>query len=236
MANRILVPCFPKRKLRSPVPLSRVTQRPSISREKLLSQISNHEIHDLLIFSKSPYKDISKHSSSIFSTKEFPSSTPRVMSHVKKVNKRRKTSSKKSISKSSLLTKFSKKTENLRYGNSSFEESCKNINGVSTPPDEEVSRQKSLSPFSEIIDEQLNIYINSPITRLTKLELPKKSLGFIEDSYQYSTAESRKKNFYKVSLDKQNRLPEPPRTPPPFSILSKIKAGSIRRSSSRKYK
>ena len=200
MANRILVPCFPKRKLRSPAPLSRVTQRPSISREKLLSQISNHEIHDLLIFSKSPYKDISKHSSSIFSTKEFPSSTPRVMSHVKKANKRRKASSKKSISKSSLLTKFIKKAENMRYGNLSFEESCKNI------------------------------------TRLTKLELPKKSLGFIEDSYQYSTAESRKKNFYKVSLDKQNRTPEPPKTPPPFSILSKIKAGSIRRSSSRKYK
>ena len=236
MANRILVPCFPKRKLRSPVPVSRVTQRSSISRKKLLSEISNHEIHDMLIFSKSPNRNISKHSSSIFMTKEFPTSTPRVHRQMKKVNKISKTSSKKPRSKSSLLTKFCKKVQNMRYGNLDVEESCKSINGVSTPPDEEISYQKSPSPFSEIIDEQLNIYLNSPITRIAKLELPKKSLGFIEDSYQYSTADSRKKNFYKVSLDKKIKLPEPPKTPPPFSILSKIKSGNFRRSSSRNYK
>ena len=236
MANRILVPCFPKRKLRSPVPVSRVTQRSSISRKKLLSEISNHEIQDFMMFSKSPKRNISKHSSSIYFTKEFPASTPRVQRQIKRVNKRRKTSSKNSIGKSSLLAKFSKKTENLRYGNLDLEESCKNINGVSTPPDEEVSHQKSLSPFSEIIDEQLNIYINSPISRVSKLELPKNFLGYIEDSYQYSTADSRKKNFYKVSLDKKIKIPEPPKTPPPFSILSKIKPGNFRRSSSRNYK
>jgi hypothetical protein len=236
MANRILVPCFPKRKLKSGGILSRVTQRPSLSREKLLSHISNHEIHEMLSFSKSPIRDISKHSSSIFNTKDFPSSTPRVTRRAPKDLKRRKSSSKKSISKSKLLSKLSKKAENLRYGNNSLEESCKKINGVSTPPEEETGRERSLSPFSEIIEEQLNIYINSPITKMNKLDLPKKSLGYVEDSYQYSTAESRKKNYYKISLDRQNKLPEPPRTPPPFSILAKIKAGSFRRSSSRRYK
>ena len=81
---------------------------------------------------------------------------------------------------------------------------------------------RSISPFSDIIDQDLRNYIGEP-SKLSRLELPQKSLGCIEDSYQYSTAESGKRESYKFFFEKKLKVHKPPKTPPPFSIFSKMK-------------
>lgn len=229
MASKVLIPCFTRRKTKSRLQLSRPTNHPSIQKEHFLSLYANHEISSFISFSKSPVQTSSKHTSSIFTTKEFPQSTPRLSTKPKKSLKKLKKSSKRTKSKSSLQINLLKKKENLRYLNESLEDSIKNFNGVSTPPEENIIRHRTPSPFSDIIDEQLDKYINSPFVRLNKLDLPKTSFGGIEDSYQYSTAESRKKNLGKVSLEKKIKFPQAPKTPPPFSNYRKNSPGAFKR-------
>ena len=162
MATKVFIPTFSKRKSRLHQRQSRAIERYSNSRDLMLNQISNHDIYELSQLSKSPLPNFPKHSSSIVSAKDIPSSTPRLSTNSKALTRRRTISSSSSSNKSRFLSKFSNKNENLRYLDLSVEDSCKNFNFVSTPP-EENSEANSLSPYSRIIEEQLNTYINSPL-------------------------------------------------------------------------
>ena len=236
MASKILIQNSSRRKSASRNHHSGLNNRPSITKDSFFFHHSNHEISPIISFSKSPIQNPSKHPSSIFTTKEFPISTPRITKKARKPLKKSQKIERNRSTKINFQAKIHKKKENLRYLNSSLEESTKNFNGVSTPPEELLFHHRTPSPFSEIIDEQLDRYINPPFSRLTGLDLPKKSYGGIEDSYQYSTAESRKKNLNKVSLERKFKCPEPPKTPPPFSIYSKIRPGNLKSVHSKKFK
>ena len=156
------MPAFSKRKSRFHQRQSKSIQRSSNSRDKILKQVSNHKIYELCRLSKSPLTSLPKHSTSTVSSKDIPSSTPRLSNRNQALTRRRAISSSNSSKKSKILSKFSNKHENLRYMDLSVEDSCKNFNFVSTPP-EEYSQQDSLSPYSRIVEEQLNDYINSPL-------------------------------------------------------------------------
>ena len=162
MASKVFMPTFSKKKSRLHQREPKVIQRSSNSRDIMFNQVSNHEIYELCRLPKSPFTYLPQHSTSSVSSKDIPSSTPRLSSRSKALTRRRTISSSNSSKKSKILSKFSNKHENLRYMDLSVEDSCKNFNFVSTPP-EENSQQDSLSPYSRIVEEQLNDYINSPL-------------------------------------------------------------------------
>ena len=202
-----------------------------ISRPKITSQIQNIDLNEIFGFPKSPVGGFHKQQSfAIHRKKSYnmsnnsPSSVVRAIQNYKKKSKKRKQTSIQKPDRMILGFSSSRRPENCRYKERTLEEceSFNHLNGVSTPPDEDPVYDRSISPFSDIIEEDLKNYINQASSKLSKLELPKKSFGYIEDSFQYSTAESRKRESYKFSFEKNAKTPEPPKTPPPLSIYSKI--------------
>ena len=128
-----------------------------------------------------------------------------------------------------------KTRENLRYKTQSLEEcdSYKNLNAVSTPPEEDLNQLRTLSPFSEIMDEQLRKYIENPIGKFGKLKLNRHS-DIVDDSGTYSTNESRKKISSKFLYVQKKE--EKTRAPKSVSIVSKIRSGKFTKLRGRNYK
>lgn len=225
MSTRNINPGKPSVQFRIPKFSTPRPSKHSMSRSKI-SQNSN--IQEILSFLKSP-SHLSKHKSNIFIQQTIykarnTSASP--ISRNLQENKKPKKKNFKTYLRKKDFSRFSshKPEENLRYKEKPLEEceSFKNLNGVSTPPEEEKYYDRSISPFSDIIDQDLRNYIGEP-SKLSRLELPQKSLGCIEDSYQYSTAESGKRESYKFFFEKKLKVHKPPKTPPPFSIFSKMK-------------
>ena len=192
------------------------------------------DMSEIFIYSKSPVANLRKQSSFILPRKKSIQSPNTSVSPIskrfQKLKKKARISTQEKIHKLSNLSNLSmgfsssRRPENFRYSDKTLEEneSYKNLNGVSTPPEEDPVRDRCISPFSDIIDQDLSNYMNEHVPKLSRLDLPKYSYGLVQDSYQYSTAESRKRESSKFSFEKKMKAPEPPKTPPPFSIYSKI--------------
>lgn len=226
-------------------PISKINSKLSISRPKITSPIQNLNLNEIFGISKFPMHDLKKHYSTIFNRKASyqlanASSSPLSRRHhqYKKKDKKHKQRNSQKTYKLSLGSISNRRSENMRYNEKGLEEceSYKNFNGVSTPPDEERAYNGKTSPFSDIIDKDLSSYINEPISKLGKLSIPRKSLYTTEDSYQYSTAESRKQDSYKFSFERNARTPQLPLTPPPCSIYTKIHGISFMRLRNKKFK
>ena len=214
-------------------------------RQKLKSQIDDMNMSELFINSKSPVANLRKQSSFFLTRKKsihspLTSALP-ISTRLHKLKKKARISTQDKIQKTKNLSmgfSSSRRPENFRYSDKTLEEneSYKNLNGVSTPPEEDPVRNRCTSPFSDIIDQDLSNYMNQQIPKLSKLELPKNSYGFIQDSYQYSTADSRKRDSSKFSFEKKVKTPEPPKAPPPYSIYSKMYSISSVRTVSKVHK
>ena len=241
MAAKVFIPIFSKRKSRLHQRQSRVIERYSNSRDIVLDQVSNHDIYELSQLSRSPLTNFPKHSSSIVSTKDIPSSTPRLSNKSKALTRRRTISSSSSSNKTRLLSKISNKHENLRYLDLSAEDSCKNFNFVSTPP-EENTHPDSSSPYTIIIEDQLNIdiynklsnnytYINSPLVsgiqsilhKQPKIKMNGSFVPIIKDG----TNTTKRKPTLEASLKKKQ-----PKSQNSFYTLKKIFPACFRRSKS----
>jgi hypothetical protein len=207
----------------------KVSPMPKLSiSPKLKIGMHNYNIYKLHKFPRSPISSLSRIRTS--GLKLQASYTPNRSSSISKPSPQPKPKPKKnklrkkSNRKISLGFSTNRKTENFRYAQKNLEEceSYKNLNGVSTPPEDESVLDRSTSPFSDVIQQELSNYINQSAFGISRLELPKVYSGYTEDSYQYSTTESRKRESYKFSFEKNVKTPEPPKTPVPFSIYSKI--------------
>jgi hypothetical protein len=203
----------------------------SNSSEKMMNHVTNHDIYELFRLSKSPLTHIPKHSSSIFSSKDVPSSTPRLSNRIKTLTRRRTVSSSNYSKNSKILSKFSKKPENFRYLDVSVDESFRNLNGVSTPPDDYPS--SSVSPYSQVIEQQLNTYLNSPLTEATKTMLKKEKRLKLGGSFIPIAKDSVKKSEKKPLLER-NLKRVPPVSHKAFYSLVKIFPSCFRRSRSQK--
>jgi hypothetical protein len=131
----------------------------------------------------------------------------------------------------------SRKKENLRYQQKNLEEteSNQNLNVISTPP-EEISYERSVSPFSDIIEQDLSQYLNQNLSGFSKLSRPNYLDICIENNSLYSIP-SRKTDTIMLSNEKSAKTPEPPKYPP-FSIFSKInrvQSGRTKFKSTKKY-
>lgn len=209
----------------------KISLKPSkmlITRSKLKHNGNHSDLTRIFPISKSPVVSLHKQNSFILSRKKSYQTTNASASplsrNIQKIKKRQKPYALKQKKRKLSMGFLSSRPENFRYQNKTMEESesYKYLNGVSTPPEEDPVRDRCKSPFSDIIEQDLSNYINQPLQKLCKLQLPKKSFGTIEDSYQYSTSESRKQESSKFSFERKGKVPEPPKTPPPFSIYSKI--------------
>ena len=121
-----------------------------------------------------------------------------------KINYRKK---QKQILKKRSKFKSDQIAVNHRYNKNYMDEneSCKDLNFVSTPPEEENRGRLLISPFSDIIEKDLSVYMNpSPINE-----------GILNSDRITNKFPIRSKHRLTV-------LPESPTTPPPFSIYSKI--------------
>ena len=214
MANRI-ESSFTRKGPRSRKTLSKLSQGSPASKELIKRPISNYELPEYFLL-RSPKREITSPYSTFISKKDTRSATPSLSSMSPKIfyfpNAGRSFKSKKLT-----IGLMPLKKENFRYNSHGLEESesYKNLNGVSTPPEEEVTVQRSVSPFSDIIDEQIRKYIDNHEQKIGKLRFD--SPAYVEDSANYSTNESRKKALKYANKKKNNK-----RTPKAFSIMHKI--------------
>lgn len=236
MAGRIIIPNFPSKLGKFRKNSSRVSQIPSASRELSKRRISNYDIKEIL--TKSPRREIASPYSSNIMKNERSSFTPNYspINHNNFYFPHRQKSVSRQSNKLTIGLMPTRTKENLRYKSQSLEESesYKNLNGVSTPPEEEIMELRTLSPFSEIIDDQIRRYIESPAGKLGKMKLSRYS-GFIEDSGTYSTNESRKKISSKL-LKGIGSKDSKAKSPKSVSIFSKLHSGKFNKLRSRRYK
>jgi hypothetical protein len=214
--------------VRSRQTLSRISQY-SPSQDLIKRPISTYEFPESLLL-KSPKRELNSPYSTIISSKIQRSATPNLSPMSPKYFYFPKTE-KSPTAKKLTIGFIQRKKENLRYNSQPLEESesYKNLNGVSTPPEEEAPIQRSVSPFSEIIDEQIKNYIDSQAHRVGKLFLGQRS-NFMDDSTNYSTNDSRKKKVGKGKRKISSRSPKS------VSIMDKICYGKMFKLRSRKYK
>ena len=236
MAGRIIIPNLPSKLGKFRKNSSRASQIPSASRELSKRRISNFDIKEIL--SKSPRHEITSPFSTNAMKNERSSCTPSYspMSRNDFYFPLRQKSVYRKNNKITIGLMPTRAKENLRYKSQSLEESesYKNLNGVSTPPEEEIMEQRTISPFSEIIDEQIRRYIESPAGKLGEINLSRYS-GFIEDSGTYSTNESGNKISSK-GLKGKGRKNSKVKSPKSVSIFSKLHSGKFTKLRSRKYK
>lgn len=221
--------------MRSRRNFSRISQISSPSRELSKRRISNIDIKEIV--NKSPRYEITSPYSSKPLKKERSSFTPNFSPLGQYAFYFPKSRGKQSIQykKLSIGLMPAKTRENLRYKNQSLEEcdSYQNLNGVSTPPEEEINQLRTLSPFSEIMDEQLRKYIEHPVGKFGKLKFNRQS-DIVDDSGTYSTNESRKKISSKfLFMQKKEEKSRPPKS---VSIVSKIRSGKFTKLRGRNYK
>ena len=229
MSNR-LEPNLTRKVQRSRKTLSKFIQHSPASKDSYRRPISNCEIPEYFLL-RSPKREIVSPYSTFIGKKDSRSATPSLSSMSPKFsyfpNARSSFKSKKLT-----IGLMPLKKENLRYNSHSLEESesYKNLNGVSTPPEEEVAVQRSVSPFSEIIDEQIRRYIDSNGDRIGKLRF-KDRAGFVEDSANYPTNDSRKKRLKIVDRRKNGK-----KGSKAFSIMDQIAYGNMFNLRCRKHK
>ena len=114
MASKILIQNSSRRKSVSRHHHSRLINRPSITKDSFISLHSNHEISSIISFSKSPIQPSSKNPSSIFTTKEFPITTPRIIKKPRKPLKKPKKTERNRSTKSNFLTNILKKKRKFK--------------------------------------------------------------------------------------------------------------------------
>lgn len=194
--------------------------KPSRSQIKLLNIISNKDINEKSISSKSPiFKKPSYYNND--SHNHLPSSSPRIISKVSSCKRRNK--SLKLSKNIQFGFNVLKKPENLRYLDNTFEESYKNFNAVSTPPEEEF---RSLTPVCDNIDKDINLYINQWPRHVPRLRLPNSSVLTVKSELKKSKSVPQKKIQSKFSL-KSVKITEKHEKSPTLPS-NRVNPGSIR--------
>ena len=215
---------------RSRKTLSKFIQHSPGSKESIKRPISNYEIPEYFLL-RSPKREITSPYLTYVLKKDTRSATPSLSSMSPKSFYFPK-ASRSFKSKKLTIGLMPLKKENFRYNSNGLEESesYMNLNVVSTPPEEEVTVQRSVSPFSEIIDEQIRKYIDNHEQRIGKLRFNDRT-GSLEDSANYSTNDSRKKR-----LEIMERRKNIKKTSKAFSIMDKIAYGNMFKLRCRKHK
>lgn len=200
MAVRLQPISSSRRKTQHAQPIHNNLPKFSRSQIRLLTHQSNSIKYEKSILSKSPLFDQPSHYKN-HSIQNFPSSTPRIIKKTSSFNRPNKPL--KSPINVKFTLKHSKRGENFRYLENPLEESCKNFNAISTPPDEE---PKSCSPISDFIDKEFNFYINQWPRYIPKLNLGENSLVTTKSKFEQNKSVPKKRLKSKFSFKSVKKL------------------------------